>query len=196
MVKIANPRRPDRRSAGRALLACRRRHAGRVSQARKHRSTQAVAVFGGDETCLRAVLRRWTGQPVKNLAGFEGPLFIPGGAGGKYAVVLSGSEEPLATWPGGPLVWLFPERGPSQAELGQLRTVIDAHLKDDHDLVIAICLPGDLTEEQAVQDLEIIERTINLGLPAERTYTLLALWLDDDQQPNLRSFLNELEEQR
>jgi len=194
MIRRINTPGSGRRRAVRVQNDMRRRRATRVRASSKRPET--VAVFGGDITCLRAVVRRWTGRVAEpGTTPADSEIATGGSTGERRIAILRRPGSALSPWPGGPLVWLFPERGPSETELAQLRQALVAdRTTAPPRLEVVICLPDDLTLEQAVQDLATIGETLGVGLPADRDCSLRAVWLDDTREPCLRGLLKELED--
>ncbi len=194
MVRRINTPGAGRKPSTRVHDGRRRRRGARVKAVRGRSRT--IAVFGGDGTCLRAVLRRWTGRAVaEGASAGETGIATGGASGGQRIAVLHRPGGVLTPWPGGPLVWLFPERGPSETELAQLRQTLVANRAEGFPrLVIVICLPDDLTPEQAAGDLATIGDTLGVGLPEELDCSLQAVWFDDTREPCLRGLLKELED--
>lgn len=152
-----------------------------------------LAVFGGDRVCVEAVARRWAG-PAATRALARGDGFVTlahRDAGARVGVLLDPSAAPTL-WPGGPVVWLVPERGPSQPELAQLRRVLTAHRGPPLALMILLCVPGSLSHAEAAEDLQSVAQTLRWGLDANQRVELQVVWLAGDGEPNLGSWLQEL----
>lgn len=88
---------------------------------------RAVGVVGGDTVCLRAVIHHWTGRPPSSvLVGDISVLRLADADNRRDLVFLFEPGAHLGPWPGGPLIWMYPERGPSEPELAQMRVALGA----------------------------------------------------------------------
>jgi hypothetical protein len=90
-------------------------------------------------------------------------------------------ERPLGPeipWPGGRLLWLLPERGPSVADLAILRTLLVIHGEKVPAIEVVICFPAGVSEGDAAKDLDAIDVSLRFGIPSERPYLLSAVWLE------------------
>ncbi len=123
-----------------------------------------MAVFAGDDLCVRTAARIWT----------DGTSPLDHGAHalarrhGTSALFVLGPRVDVPTWTGGPLVWMLPERGPSQPELARLRTL--ASIAPDGPWIV-VCvepeagLPND-------DELAAMERAIARALPPTTSFQL------------------------
>lgn len=139
-----------------------------------------LAVVVGDTTCLRSAARAWSGQagPARLRSS---PALLP--SGNKTLAFLGGPLGPDIPWPGGRLVWLLPERGPSVADLAILSTLLSRHGEYIPGIDVVICFPPGVSERDAAQDLDFIDVTLRYGIPPERPYTLAAAWLERGPVP-------------
>lgn len=139
-----------------------------------------LAVLAGDATCLRSAARAWSGPSGR--ASLRSSPALLGSRNGTLAF-LGRPLGPETPWPGGPLLWLLPERGPSVADLAILRTLLATHGEQVSAIVVVICFPADVSEREAAQDLEAIDDTLRFGIPPERPYTVSAVWLEQGPVP-------------
>lgn len=151
-----------------------------------------VAVVGGDEACVRALVRRWTGQPAAKVLRDRDAVRLHDVGHRRAILVMHQSTVPLQPWPGGPLVWLFPERGPSELELAVLRQVLATNATNCPALRVLLCLPFDVAPEVAVKDLEVITETLRWALEPQVEMEIEVAWLSDVPDPSLAAWLDNL----
>lgn len=137
-----------------------------------------VGVVGGDDACVRSLVQRWTGRPAR----VGTPTEIVGlldRENRRKIVLLTGlaGSTPLEPWPGGPLIWLVPERGPSEPELALLRQVLRANEKASPRVRILVCLPHDVDIDAANADLDTISDTLRWGVDGDVEMEIEAVWL-------------------
>lgn len=150
---------------------------------------KTVAVVAGDELCVQTAARAWVpsslSRPVRG-----GVLHLVGSDGNAIAFVSSGVRDGVA-WSGGPLIWLVPERGPSQPELAQLRAIA-SRAPASHEPWILVCVePEAGAPNQA--ELLAIERAVQRALPSERSYCIgVVERTRRDSEHSLGRFLVEL----
>lgn len=109
-------------------------------------------------------------------------------------VVLTGvtSTACLEPWPGGPLIWLLPERGPSDPELALLRQVLRANEKARPRLRILVCLPHDVDIDTANADLDMISDTLRWGIDGDIEMEIEAVWLSGNEEASIDRWLASL----
>lgn len=153
----------------------------------------AVGVVGGDRACIHAVVHHWTGRPAsKVLTGAARAARVSGGENRRDIVILQEPSASLNPWPGGPLIWLYPERGPSELELAQMRLALSANATSSPRLRILLCLPQDVDPDSAEGDLDIISDTLRWAVDPGVEMEVEAVWLSGDQGPTLFSWLVKL----
>ncbi len=163
------------------------------SDIQSKRPTECIAVFGGDRTWIKAVIRHWTGTPVGSLHKFErGFVRVDHSREPVCLSVVLDSDSSITAWPGGPLVWLLPERGPSQPELVQLRNVLSIHQTQMNELIILLCAPSDLAEENVANDLDVIVETLRWSLNPDQEFRIEAVWDKTEGENNLADWLSAL----
>lgn len=159
------------------------------------RLRRASGVVGGDVACIRAVVHHWTGRaPSRVLKGRPGVLRLSDARNRRDLVLLLEPTTRLEHWPGGPLIWVLPERGPSDPELAQLRLTLSSGATQGTNLVVLVCLPHDLDADAAASDLEIISETLRWGVAPEVEMELEAVWLSGTQEGSLSAWLAALGE--
>lgn len=127
-----------------------------------------AAVLGGDPLCVGTAIRAWVGS-----RGAGVPLQTTRLKDGRRGVltILGRETTGLSPWPGGPLVWLVPERGPSMQELAALRSMCVAHLDVTNEPVVVVCVePGAGFPTET--ELEAIAASLSGALPEGRGYQL------------------------
>ncbi len=165
-----------------------RRHA--VAAREKDVERRAVGVVGGDTACLRAVIHHWTGRaPSSVLVGDISVVRLPDADNRRDLVFLFELPVPLDPWPGGPLIWMYPERGPSEPELAQMRLALGAEAIAAPALRILLCLPYDLDTDTASADLDIISETLRWAVDPDVEMDIEAVWLSGDHEATLSAWL-------
>lgn len=106
-------------------------------------------------------------------------------------MVLSGTTT-LWPWPGGPLIWLLPERGPSEPELALLRQVLRANEKARPRLCILVCFPHDVDVAAANVDLDTISDTLRWGVDGDVEMEIEAVWLSGNEAASVDRWLASL----
>jgi len=138
---------------------------------------RCIAVVGGDRACMRATAYVWTGRAAGELFKNAGSVVrLPNPASDQELVFVLDSEEQLCPWPGGPLVWLYPERGPSEPELAQMRRAWANSRDGNRKFQILICLPAEVAHETAAHDLDILDRTLRWATDPGIEFELRGLW--------------------
>lgn len=152
---------------------------------------KCVGVVGGDASCIHAFIRQWTGHPASRMCPKDVPSIRLTDMGKSRDIVfLLTSGAQLIPWPGGPLIWLYPERGPSEPELAQMRLALTNHPDVSQPLVILLCLPQDVDRSAAEHDLDIVHQTLLWAVEPAVEITLEAVWMSDSQSDNLCQWLD------
>ncbi len=128
-----------------------------------------VAVLGGDPLCVGTVISAWVGS--RGAGTPRRTTRLPGVR--RDVLTILGRDDAAAPspWPGGPLVWLVPERGPSMQELAALRAVCGAHRDAAIEPVVVVCVePGAGFPTEA--ELEAVAASLSGALPEGRGYQL------------------------
>lgn len=161
-----------------------------------HRSSQTstnkcVGVVGGDAACMRAFIHQWAGHPASWMCPKGVPIIrLPDSGYNRDIVFLLSAGVHLTPWPGGPLIWLYPERGPSEPELAQMRLALGNFTDIGQPLVILLCLPQDVDRLAAEHDLDIIYKTLLWAVEPTVEIELEAVWMSDSQPGSLRQWLD------
>jgi len=154
---------------------------------------RCVGVAGGDMACLRTAVRRWTGHPASHVIQRGAQVVRLADVDNRRDLVfLLDSTKPISPWPGGPLIWLYPERGPSEPELAQMRVALINH-NCHPKLHILICLPHDTNLLSANRDLDIIAETLMSAVDPEVEMEIEAVWLSDKESMTLGHWLDRLD---
>ena len=151
----------------------------------------AVATVAGDEVCVLTAARAWA-APV-GIRALEAGVRVMARPDGATVAFVSGTCDASSLPPGAPLVWLVPERGPSQPELAHLRSLC-AGLARDAEPWILVCFEpdGGLPSESEVAT---IERSVQRALRCDQSFRLGVVERSRrDVQPSLATFLRELAE--
>ena len=151
-----------------------------------------VAIVGGDEACIRALVRHWTGRPAARVLRASQATRLRDAANRRTILTINQSTTLLQPWPGGPLVWLFPERGPSEPDLAQLRRVLAANAANCPALRVLLCLPFDVAPGAAAKDLDIVAETLRWAVDPTVEMEIEAVWLSDAPDSTLGSWLDNL----
>ena len=155
---------------------------------------RVVGVVGGDTACLRAVVHHWTGRaPSCVLADDISIVRLSDENNRRDLVFLFEPAVPLDPWPGGPLIWMYPERGPSEPELAQMRLALSANALAAPVLRVLLCLPYDLDAEAASADLDIISETLRWAVDPDVEMDIEAVWLSGAHEATLPAWLAGLE---
>lgn len=150
----------------------------------------AVGVVGGDTACLRAVIHHWTGRtPSSVLEGDTSVIRLSDANNHRDLVFVFEPAAPLDPWPGGPLIWMYPERGPSEPELAQMRLALGANAIAAPALRILLCLPYDLDADTASTDLDIISETLRWAVDPDVEMDIEALWQSGTHEGTLAAWL-------
>jgi len=156
----------------------------------KPRARSVAGVFGGDSACLRAVVHHWTGRaPSAVLTGEEQVVRLADTDNRRDLVVLCDPSIRLDPWPGGPLVWMYPERGPSDPELAQMRVALNANESAAPSLQVLLCLPHDVELAAASSDLDIISETLRWAVDPGVEMEIEAVWLSGTHDATLAAWL-------
>jgi hypothetical protein len=134
-------------------------------------------VVGGDQTCVRS-LRHALGLPHPGLQRgrrfrSDGPVHADTPP---RIVVLGVGQAPPAPWPGGCLVWLLPERGPSEPDIAEFLGALNA-LPQDVEVRIVLCVPASVDSSQAADDVQTVGRGLDWVVPDGRAVVIEAVWL-------------------
>ena len=160
---------------------------------KKDAKRRTVGVVGGDAACLRAVVHHWTGRaPSKMLLRDTEVVRLSDVDDLRDLVFLFEPTALLDPWPGGPLIWMYPERGPSEPELAQLRLALSVNAAAAPALRVVLCLPFDLDSDKASDDLDIISETLRWAVDPEVQMSIEAVWLSGTQTPTLPNWLSGL----
>ena len=155
---------------------------------------QAVGVVGGDTACIRAAIHHWTGRAPSSVLANEAKIVrLPDAGHRRDLVFLFEFAGHLEPWPGGPLIWMFPERGPSEPELSQMRLALTANKLAASALRVLLCLPADLNSAAACDDLDIISETLRWAINPDIEMDVEAVWLSGNHEKTLRVWLAALE---
>lgn len=120
-----------------------------------------VGVISGDGACLQSAVRHWTGRPATSvLQGDISVVRLSNKNEDRDIVFLFDPMRHLNPWPVGPFIWLFPERGPSELELAQMRHALDIHAAAHPKLHVVLCCPDHVSSEEAAVDVESIVETL------------------------------------
>jgi len=153
-------------------------------------SRPCVGVVGGDLACIRTMVNHWTGKSaIRILRTKRSVIRVCDAARRRDLIILLDYDTRIIPWPGGPLIWLFPERGPSEPELAQMRTALNLHSASTSDLRVLLCLPHDVQPEAALEDLDIISETLRWSVDEDMEVTLEAVWLDGDGSSTMDAWL-------
>lgn len=153
-----------------------------------------VGVIGGDTACIRAVIHRWTGRaPSSLLTNDARVVLLPDVNGQRDLIFLFEPAAHLDLWPGGPLIWMCPERGPSEPELAQLRLVLTSNESATPVLRVLLCVPEDVDAVAASDDLDIISETLRWAVAPDVEVEVEAVWLSGSHEATLSAWLAMLE---
>lgn len=158
------------------------------------KSQSVVGVVGGDPACVRSLVRKWCGRPVPTWTTHARSSFAVRHEHRHQELwVLGSTPTPgLVPWPGGPLVWLFPERGPSAPELAELRRTISLSGLPRPSVRILVCMPHDVSIETASADLGTIANTLAWSMDPDTVVELEHVWLEDNSQHSLDRWVETL----
>lgn len=85
-----------------------------VTALKRSLERRAVGVIGGDTACLRSVVHYWTGRAPSNVLPKDiSVVRLPDADNRRDLIFIFEPAVSLDPWPGGPLIWMYPERGPS-----------------------------------------------------------------------------------
>jgi len=149
-----------------------------------------AAVLGGDLACLRAAARLWAGAPLRPDG--KGQVLLADRERKRDLLLLLEAGAPANSWPGGRLVWLWPERGPSGPDLTQLRLGLRTQAELCESLLVLVCLPEEVAPVSVAGDLDTILETLRWAVDPGLAVELQALWLSGLQSPTLGSWLANL----
>lgn len=143
-----------------------------------------VAVFIGDYHSMKYVAQFWSGERQCGLFKIitsSQPIYIADKRERTICLITQGQDS-INHWPGGNLVWLVPERGPSMPELNDFIAFLCNNKKYFHSgfpLSILTCLPDDMNAEEARLTIEHVANTIAYAVPEIFEVTLEAVWLSN-----------------
>jgi len=153
-----------------------------------------VGVVGGDTACLRTVVHHWTGRaPSSVLVGDIEVIRLSDANKHRDLIFVFEPAAHLDPWPGGPLIWMYPERGPSEPELAQLRMVLSANAAAAPALRVVLCLPYYLDVDAASADLDIISERLRYAVDPDVEIDIEAVWLSGPHEVTLSNWLAGLE---
>jgi len=139
--------------------------------------TKPLAVVGGDHACMRQLARLWGGKRAAGVLRSPRDLFwISDRARREYLAFVMTATASLDPWPGGAIVWLFPDRGPSEPELSIMRQFLTRHLEGAVVLRVFLCMDDDVDEADAAIVLDVVSRTLEWAVDCEAGFTAEAIW--------------------
>lgn len=153
-----------------------------------------VGVVGGDPASVRSLVRKWCGRRVPAWTTLSASSFAVRHKHRHQDLWVLGSTlaPELVPWPGGPLIWLFPERGPSAPELAELRRTMSLSGFPRPAVRILVCVPHDVSVEMARADLRTIANTLSWSMDPDIVMELEDVWLEDNTQDSLEGWLETL----
>jgi len=159
----------------------------------KHKQNNCLAVFGGDRACLRSVVLYWSGKSGARLSErITNPFQLRADDAESEITIIPEYPTLMSVWPGGPMVWLLPERGPSEPELAQMRQFLSSHHGMIPSFVVLFCIPSGTPKEELERDLDIVSETLYSGIEFDADIYLEAVWLQQDDVGSLGSWLTKL----
>ena len=157
----------------------------------KHRN--CVGVVGGDPSCMRALAHHWTGRSAINVfLSHEHLVELADFKHKQELIFLLDVKTQITPWPNGPLIWLYPERGPSESELAQLRLALRTNKTSSPQLLILVCLPDDVDTVEAGSVLDNISETIRWTIDPNVVIELESVWLSNNLPNSLSHWLMKL----
>ena len=150
-----------------------------------------LGVVGGDLSCIRSMIINWVGRPQKL---YKEKTIFHLYKHDKYLLFVTSYNERLKIWPGSSLIWLFPERGPSQPELSQLNIFISNNKLRTQKLNILLCMPNDITSRESQFVLETTSETLYWNIDRDFDIHLEAVWLTKNHPNSLTNWLLRLQE--
>lgn len=154
---------------------------------------RVVGIFCGDATCLRTVVHIWTKRTPSSVLNDEAPVVtLTDATQRKLLVVIRDHTAEISPWPTAPLIWVFPERGPSEPDLALIRQVLRTHNVAKLEVKILLCLPTDVDEAAAATDIDVIAETLRWGVDSDVPLELEAVWLSGSRSPTLEQWLSQL----
>lgn len=150
-------------------------------------------MVGGDAACLRAVVHHWTGRAPSGVLVGDISVVRLSDENNRRDLVFLFEPAALDPWPGGPLIWMYPERGPSEPELAQMRLAQSANAVAAPALRVMLCLPHDLDADSASADLDIISETLRWAVDPDVEMDVEAVWLSGTHGATLPYWLAGLE---
>jgi hypothetical protein len=150
---------------------------------------KTIAVVAGDELCVRTAIGAWA-TPTK-LVSPEPSNPHAQRDDGVTAAFFLGVPSDVVPWPGGPLVWLLPERGPSVPELAQLRVAATLAPTLPEPWVL-VCVEPEC-EFPSEPELLAIERALQRALAPGQSFRLgVVARTRRDSEHSLARFLRQL----
>ena len=132
---------------------------------RYEKKRTAFAVVGGDVVCMREVARLWGNEHAhRTLHSNRALHWVISKDGNQYIAFIGDTTSELAYWPGGPLLWLFPDRGPGAPELAILRCFLAMNAQAREDLRVMILLSDDVEERDVPIILDDVVQTLEWGI--------------------------------
>jgi hypothetical protein len=156
-----------------------------------------VGIVAGDLTCLRTVVKHWTGKPLDSLLlPMNDVIYLSDKDNERELLFIFSSQFKLEVWPGGPLIWLFPERGPSELELIQFKLFLENNVPEEESLRIVLCLPHEVTINEVQELLKNVSETLCWAINQEYGISIEAVYLTTNMDYNIIKFLSELKERQ
>ena len=152
----------------------------------------SVGVVGGDMACIRSVVRQWTGKIASRMIPPRVQVLRLADMETRRDLVFLLSPAAIDPWPGGPLIWLLPERGPSEPELAQLRLTLNINRTDYPAVSILLCLPAEVDTTAASSDLDIITETLHWAVDSPVEINIEAVWLSGNGPCSIAHWLSRL----
>lgn len=162
-----------------------------MMQGKEH--VHSIAVFSGDKACIRSVVRYWSGQHgIKLLERMNKPFQLRSDHAAAEITIITDYQVVMPAWTGGPLVWLLPERGPSEPELAQMRHFLSIHHGVIPSFVVLLCIPAGTPKDEVERDLDIVSETLSSSIETDVDVRLEAVWLEQNVADSLGLWLKTL----
>lgn len=162
-----------------------------------HEKRENISIFGGDRDCMLKVARRWKNEPCEWL--FERhitqntPLYLFHHDLPFEIVFVLDSRIVMNNWQGLPLVWLFPERGPSDIELSEMQLFITNNTNNlKNGMSVLILIPGDSDRSSVEKDIDDISYTITTHIDFGGNLTLEGVYVSNPENDKLNAWLEKL----
>lgn len=149
-----------------------------------------LGVVGGDVTCIHRMIYQWTGHPMKSP---YNEIIELKSINNIHTLIFIFNPSKTFSNPKRELIWLFPERGPSQTELLLLNNFININKFQNQKIHILLFMTDDIKEKESLSILESSTKMLYYNINPNYEINLETVWLLNNHQNNLKDWLTKFE---